>query len=102
MSAAGVSSSACFDEFIICYQETLSHLRNWNVMTGRTEFKAADDMNETSHASQKKGLAACPFARECDLRAETVVKVLEQVRQECGMGIVSIWVGILKDCKKGL
>jgi hypothetical protein len=65
-------------------------------MTRRTEFNAADDRNETSQPSQTKGLAICPFAFEWDLRAENVVKVLEQVKQECGMGIVSISVGVLK------
>lgn len=41
-----------------------------------------------SHSSQINGLGIWPFAVECDLNADRVVKVLEQERQKCLTGIL--------------
>jgi len=42
----------------------------------------------------------CPFAFEWDLSPERVANVFEQVRQECGMGIVSNLVLVLSSDRK--
>lgn len=68
-----------------------STVRGSSKITKRTESKAVEDGNDSSHASQTKGFATCHFALTCDLRPEIVVKVFEQERQKCSTDIVKYW-----------
>ena len=68
-----------------------STVRGSSKITERTESKAVDDGNDSSHESQTKGFATCHFALACDLRPEIVVNVFEQERQKCSTGIVKYW-----------